>query len=363
MARSAVRYAAFLVAGAAVWGVTRLHAGTPPPFQRAWWYWHHPFRLSQGEVAALRTAQCRRLYVHAGTLEPRAGKLTLTSRQRWESPSPCALYAVVRVHPGSHPLLLRPEGPDTVAALLQNARLPAAVRGVQLDADIPTAQLGAYAAALDRLRSRLPQSWTLSVTALPDWLRSRDYPRLCAAVDEIAPQFYGNQWPEAGKKPPPLWETDDLLAQVQRSAAGRARVWVGLPAYGRCLVLDPRGRPIGVRHDLSPEPLLTDSAWSVAAAESRGDAVPVEDTLALRSERDTLAGPMAVAAGSSLWFQWPRAEALESVTRGIEALRLPGVAGACYFRWPAPGEPLRASVSSTPWRLRSPRSVRELRWW
>jgi hypothetical protein len=47
-----------------------------------------------------------------------------------------------------------------------------------------------------------------------------------------------------------------------------------------------------------------------------------------------------VAAGSALWFQWPRLDALERVTGEIEALRLPRVAGACYFRWPAPGEPL-----------------------
>ncbi|MCC2670782.1 MAG: hypothetical protein K0Q72_3253, partial [Armatimonadetes bacterium] len=334
------RPAVLLTAVAATWGLgTRLSAGSPPPFQRAWWYWHHPFRLSAAEVGQLRTAGCSRLYVHAGTLEPQAGRLTLTSRQQWLTPAPGELFAVLRVHPAAHRLLLGEGGPDALVDLLYSARLPESVRAVQLDADIPTAQLRAYAATLRRVRQRLPDGWELSITALPDWLRSQEYSRLCESVDEIAPQFYGNRWPEAGKRPPALWEAESLLSQVRRSAAGRARVWVGLPSYGRCIVLEPRGRPIGVRHDLAPEPLLDDADWSTIAAEARGGAV-TEDTLALRAEAEALAGPLTVAAGSALWFQWPRLDALERVTGEIEALRLPRVAGACYFRWPAPGEPL-----------------------
>ena len=36
----------------------------------------------------------------------------------------------------------------------------------------------------------------------PDWLRSREYGALCGAVDEIAPQFYGNEWPRPGHRLP-----------------------------------------------------------------------------------------------------------------------------------------------------------------
>lgn len=321
-------------------------------FRRAWWYWHHPFRLSAEELKTLQAARCDRLYVHAGNLVLDGGALALTGRQRFEAAAPCELYAVVRVQPRTHDRVLGPGGADSVADLLRNASLPEVVRGLQLDADIPTAQLPAYARFLAELRVRLPHGWALSITALPDWLRSRDYPRLCSAVDEIAPQFYGNRWPTAGKPPPPLWETDGLLEQVRRSASGSAQVWVGLPSYGRCVVLDPSGCPIGVRHDVDPMPLLDEVDWRVRVSTSHGASPtvdrrrPLEDTLALHADRDAEAGPLGAEAGSTLWFQWPRVGALQEFSRAIEALREPRVAGVCFFRWPAPGEPLAVTPRS-----------------
>jgi len=319
--------------------------------RRAWWYWHHPFRLSTDEVTRLRSARCDRLYVHAGNVDESHGALTLTGRQRFETAAPCDLFAVLRIHPRAHAALVRAGGAAALAGLLRDVSLPEGVRGVQLDADIPTAQLADFTRFLADLRGRLPDGWALSVTALPDWLRSRDYPRLCSGVDEIAPQFYGNRWPSAGKPPPPLWETDHLLEQVRRSACGPARVWVGLPSYGRCVVLDPSGRPVGVRHDIDPERLLDDPDWSAETAVTRdapktiAEALHLEDSLSVHADRDAEAGPMLAEAGITLWFQWPRVSALERVSRSIEALREPRVAGVCFFRWPAPGEPLAVDLA------------------
>lgn len=330
------------------------NAAARPPFRRAWWYWHHPFRLSAGERAKLQAAQCDRLYVHAGNLVENGGALALTGRQRFETAAPCELYAVVRVHPSTHERLLGSGGVEAVAALLRRASLPEGVRGVQLDADIPTAQLPEYARFLTALRERLPRDWRLSITALPDWLRSRDYPQVCTAADEIAPQFYGNRWPTAGKPPPPLWETDGLLEQARRSAVGPAQVWVGLPSYGRCVVLGPKGRPIGVRHDVDPTRLLEEGDWSVRTSRTRetspiaDERQPSEDTLALHADRDAASGALAAQSGSMLWFQWPRVGALEQFGRAIEALREPRIAGVCFFRWPAPGEPLAVEPDLRP---------------
>ncbi|MGV3719990.1 MAG: hypothetical protein ACO1SX_03685, partial [Actinomycetota bacterium] len=127
-----------------------------PAFRRAWWYWHHPFRLSAEELKTLRAARCDRLYVHAGNLVETGGSLALAGRQRFESVPPCELYAVVRVHPKTHERLLGAEGVEKVASLLRGASLPGGVRGVQLDADIPTAHLPRYAMFLAELRGRLP---------------------------------------------------------------------------------------------------------------------------------------------------------------------------------------------------------------
>ena len=322
------------------------------PLRYACWYWHHPFALSPADVEQLRAARIERLYVHAGTLTVRRGQLALVSRQRWGERPPTGAWAVIRVHPECHGRLLAPGGVAQAVALLRDAKLPPYVAGVQWDADIPTARLPQYAAFLRAVRPLLPQGHGLSVTALPDWLRSRDYAALCDAVDEIAPQFYGNRWsPQVREEPAPsLWETDGLLAQARRAAAGRARVWIGLPAYGRCLVVDRDGRAVGVRHDLDPSRLLDDPAWTVTHARTRratiGDAVPVEDELTLRCAEAAPAGLSDMPAGTSLLFQWPRASGVQGAARALAAEGLPGVAGICLFRWPAAGEPLSVPVSS-----------------
>jgi len=324
------------------WAISGPKHTARPAFQRAWWYWHHPFRLSATEVRDLQQAGCARLYVHAGTMVVRDGRLALTSTQRFESNAPCPLYAVLRIHPGAHTLLLSPEGPAQIAKLLAGTKLPGAVQGLQLDADIPTLRLAEYARLLEEVRRQLPAGWSLSVTALPDWLGTRDYARVCDAVDEVAPQYYGNQWPVAGRQPPPLWESETLMRQIGQATAGRARAWIGLPSYGRCLVLDPRGRPIGVRHDLDPERLLETSDWSQATAPSVTEPLQpaIEDSLTLRAAAESAAGSLTVGPGTSLWFQWPRVDALQRTEQELAALRAPGVVGVCYFRWPAPGEPL-----------------------
>lgn len=246
--------------------------------------------------------------------------------------------------------MLHPERAAQVASLIRGM-LPRFVRGIQLDADVPTARLPEYAQFLTALRRELPNGTRLGVTALPDWLRSTAYDTLCRSVDEIAPQFYGNRWPESGKAPPPLWETAGLLEAVRRASVGPARVWVGLPAYGRCLVISPEGKPVGVRHDLSPDPLLDDLAWTQTATTRKSRFGPegsqeseVEDQLTLHTRADTDVGPLEVSEGTTLWFQWPRVSGLRSAVAAIREARFPNVDGVALFRWPAPEESLAVPV-------------------
>jgi hypothetical protein len=267
-------------------------------------------------------------------------RLRVTSRQEWLAHPTCELEAVVRVHPAATEALFAarpPELRDLIAAL----HLPKSVRVLQWDLDAPTQALPRYAAFLRKCRDAVPIGMRLGATGLPTWIGSPGYPALCDALDEISPQFYGNRWPETGSAPPPLWETRKLTELAGRSAAGKARVWVGLPAYGRCLVMDPQRRPTGVRHDVDAGALLDDPAWEVVSASTRrADESPVEDTLVLRSREATSLDDGAAPPGTQLWFQWPRSDGLR---RWIEAAqpRLPdSVMGVCYFRWSSPGEPL-----------------------
>lgn len=347
--------AAVAVAGLA-WGLRKPAAPPPPaPLKTAYWYWHQPFRLDPAEREQLAAARVERLYVLAGTVARRGKGLALISRQRWAERSPVPLLGVFRVEASALPLLLSSEGGAQVQALIREAELPADAIGVQWDADVPTKRLAEYRRFLQQARAVLPENRLLSITALPDWLSSPEYAGLCEAVDEVAPQFYGNSWPRDGREPPPLWEADGLVEQARRAAAGRARVWVGLPAYGRCVVADAEGRFGGVRHDLDPESLLDDPLWEVGHASTRaatlaerGTPVAYEDTLLLRSREETLAAPVLFRKGTSLWFQWPRVEGLQAAAGALARAAIPGVEGVSLFRWPIRKEALAlAPVEAT----------------
>lgn len=344
--------AACVAAAACAW-----RAGSPPrhPLQTAYWYWHHPYRLSSAERARLVDTGVSRLYVHAGTLQGAGvSRLRLAGAQQWPPASPVETWAVFRVHPGALGPLLAPGGAERAIALLREAHLPPYVRGVQWDVDVPTKRLRDYTRFLSgtRLKLRRPGGARLGqgVTALPDWLRVADYQLLCGAVDEVAPQFYGNRWPEPGKNPPALWEFESMLRGAATASAG-ARTWIGLPAYGRCLLTDAEGRPAGVRHDLDGGALLDDPSWHVresgfrsAPLLGRRERQAYEDTVALTCDTAAPAGPLFAPPGTTLWFQWPRRAALR---RSVDLLRdhaPPGVEGVCLFRWPAPGEPLALPV-------------------
>ncbi len=320
--------------------------GAPRPLTRAWWYWHHPFQLSAGEGETLRRTGVSGLFVHAGTLTARKGALAWTAGQVWKSVPPCALHAVIRVETEALPLLLGPEGATQAAALVRPA-LPGAASGIQWDADVPTDRLADYVRFLQGIRAALRGPHSLSVTALPDWLRSPAYGSLCGVVDEVAMQFYGNELPKPRSQPPPLWETRDLLRRVQNGVQGQARLVVGLPAYGRVLVLNREGRLRGLRHDVAPESLLDDPRWEELLAETRtgkftplSPPFPLEDTFALRAAAETELGPVTVEPGTVAVFQWPRAAGVRNLVRLLQDLPGPRPAGVCFFRWPAAGEPL-----------------------
>jgi hypothetical protein len=363
-----------VLAGAATEAVGHFRPARARSLRTACWYWHRPFHLTAAEQRQLRAARIERLYVYAGTLEARGATVALTRPQRWSSRAPCELYAVIRVHLAANAALLSPEGAARAAALIRSEAHLGSAPGIQWDADIPTSRLSDYVRFLQEFRPLMPPGQALSVTALPDWLRSEEYARLCDAVDEVAPQFYGNQWPEPGRRPPALWETRGLMEAISRSARGRARVWIGLPAYGQCLVVDAGGRPVGLRHDLDPDRLLEDPAWEVQARETRcaqwgagEQRVPVEDTLALRCREEALAGPLEAPAGTWLWFQWPRVEGLRAAIQAIRSRAPAGVEGICLFRWPAPDEPLAlpaaqiAAVGRAAERKSEPRTGLQIR--
>jgi hypothetical protein len=99
--------------------------------------------------------------------------------------------------------------------------------GIEIDYDCPTARLPAYTAFLGQLRPRLG-SLSLSITALPTWIGSRDLDVLLAVPDESVLQVHAVQAPQAGLFDPVIADRwVDAFATHTRKPFR-----VALPTYG-----------------------------------------------------------------------------------------------------------------------------------
>ncbi|MFJ4249565.1 DUF3142 domain-containing protein [Pseudomonas sp. NPDC089741] len=133
--------------------------------------------------------------------------------------------------------------------------------GVEIDHDAGNARLPDYAEFLKHLRSALPTSLPLSITALPAWLDSSQLPALLQTVDSSVLQVHAVSDPRRGLFDP---------AQALQWAKDWARVtdkpfYLALPAYGVALLADDGGAPVvesevqlergGERRELLADPL------------------------------------------------------------------------------------------------------------
>lgn len=133
--------------------------------------------------------------------------------------------------------------------------------GVEIDHDAGNARLPEYIEFLTHLRSALPASLPLSITALPAWLGSSQLPALLATVDSSVLQVHAVSDPRRG-----LFDPE----QARRWASAWGKIsskpfYLALPAYGVALLPDAGGAPVvesevpverdGQRRELLADPL------------------------------------------------------------------------------------------------------------
>ncbi|WP_435034160.1 DUF3142 domain-containing protein [Pseudomonas neuropathica] len=187
--------------------------------------------------------------------------------------------------------------------------------GVEIDHDAGNARLPAYAEFLRHLRSALPASLPLSITALPAWLGSAQLPELLQTVDSSVLQVHAVSDPRRG-----LFDPDQALKWAEAWARITDKpFYLALPAYGVALLPDDGGAPVvesevqlergGQRRELLADPLQLSLLG-----------------LALRAD------PPAHLAGL-IWFRLPLANdrrawsltTLRAVARGDQLTRQLGV--------------------------------------
>lgn len=219
--------------------------------------------------------------------------------------------------------------------------------GVEIDHDAGISRLPDYREFLTQLRSELPASLPLSITALPAWLDSPELPALLSTVDSSVLQVHAVSDPRRG-----LFDPE----QARQWAKAWSRIsakpfYLALPAYGVALLSSASGAPIvesevrlerdGERRELLADPqqlselaiqlrndppahlagliwfrlpLANDRrAWSLTTlrAVSRGDALDSQLSLILSADESLY--DIAIKNNGNLDNAWP-----ERVTLAVQ---------------------------------------------
>lgn len=114
------------------------------------------------------------------------------------------------------------------------------VAGLEIDHDAGIARLPAYREFLLHVRTVLPASVPLSITALPAWLDSAELPALLSVVDSAVLQVHAVSDPRRG-----LFDPEQALQWTKAwSRIAEKPFYLALPAYGVALLPGDGGAPI-----------------------------------------------------------------------------------------------------------------------
>jgi hypothetical protein len=320
----------------------------------AFWSWRAE-APSQSEVErASREAGARVLFMRAGQLDFSSGRVSRVRAFKGRAPSNVELHLVYNATPALLSEFERVDEGALASAAVETFRADseraakdgASVAGLQLDVDVPTRLLARYGRVLHAVRDSLPAGARLSITGLPTWMDAPASLReALAAVDFWAPQLYGAEIPETADRVVPIASPD-----VVRRASARARefgkpFYAGLAAYGYALVYTAEGRLVGLRGDVDPARLASDSNFELVERRAFG---PVgsgagapragEWRYVYRAGGDANMGGVFVRAGERIVLDAPSGESLRASARGVRETAGDSLLGICVFRLPTRGD-------------------------
>lgn len=352
----ALPFAVVLAMAAAGCGKKRSPA--PPP-EVGMWYWHTPFKLTDADRTDLKAIGAGTLYVRAGTLATDGQKIKTILPQRWESKY-ADVVLTFNFHPGlvSHLEEMTPEAlangaADCIAAATKKAADNGiAAKGVQLDIDCPTRLLPRYAQILRQVRARLPKGQTLSITALPTWLTSKNFAEVADAVDYVVPQFYEGRTGRTVDRVEPITDPEGLKKGLERLEKLGRPCYVGLATYGHALEYDEAGRLVSIYHGLSAEdalrhPALEPVRSTAMDANGRPSDDPAktvgEDLLLLRAVAND---PQGRGKGHMLAYVLPTPAMVRRQLTAFAKDRPQSAKGYILYRFPEPGESMALPLAS-----------------
>ena len=308
-------------------------APPPPPagFPIDYWDWGVNRTLSTAERQALDLMGGTEVFSLCGMIQPWRDEWLWEPQGRPSAPIPGRQqHLVVRIDSA-----IAKQMDASIAARLiplivdgWTRNCNAATIGIQIDCDVPTKRLGAYAEVLRALRAALPEGTHLSVTMLLDWAHARDLPLLMESVDAIVPQFYNAYLPIDLSGQTPLVGGDDLTRVVKKMEAIGRPYRIGLGTYEQCSLYDASGTLVRPAIPLSPEQVL--NAGGIADRVLRGD----ENVLIVRMPKATKIGNHQLTAGQMLAFACGTPTGMSKRFAELRRLAPRNCAGVVLFRLP-----------------------------
>ena len=115
---------------------------------------------------------------------------------------------------------------------------------LQIDFDCPSTRLADYAAWMRDLRGTFPGQ-PMAITALPDWLKRKDFAMLAATAGRFVLQVHSI--PTGRGAPPALCDIAMARRAITQAAKCDVPFRVALPTYSCALLIDSAGNVKGVR--------------------------------------------------------------------------------------------------------------------
>lgn len=164
--------------------------------------------------------------------------------------------------------------------------------GLEIDHDSASSKLVTYQKFLQRLKKEIPTNIKLSITALPAWLNSPNFPPLLNLIDELVLQIHSVSDPRLG-----LFDANQGWQWVEQLASiSTVPYLVALPSYGSAVFNTPSGYRVE-----SEVPLLQSSP---------------------KAMQELMADP----------------EVLQAFVSKLETKKLPKLRGIIWFRLPLEGD-------------------------
>lgn len=318
----------------------------------AFWCWRNQTPAPDDVRAAVDKTKARTIFLRAGQIDFRDGKLTRIRSVSGPLPKETELHLVYNA---TRSLLGQLDAiderslaaaiaasfeEDSARAAAENAR----VAGLQIDIDVPTRLLGRYEKTLKALRPRLKPGVQLSITGLPTWMQSKELRTTLTQVDFWIPQFYGAEIPLRVDQSIPISSPENVERFVNGARELNKPFYAGLAAYSYALLYNQSGALITLRGDLDPAAIAADANLELTDLRSFGKADD-EWRYAYRVRADGVIDGLAMHAGDVLVVDSPSAESLRVSARLVRELAGEKLLGICVFRLPADDDPATLTIA------------------